>query len=938
MNPLHYRPVQDYWPVFGALIFLIAMTVVASHINETHKSMLSLADQSFLTSAQKKVQDVELHFDRLKQTGERIAASHSVESYITGKKSEDGTEQVLSKRIDEIEQRFNRFLRNSNSLEYNVFSYLAFIDRDGTLIASSGHAQSRKTCGEATSKFEAKVSLDFEHRFVVATAPVYHRAAYQGCILTLSAFDEVLDLLQPSLSEPDIFAHLVMDDGQLIIGSDEVAASHGVHLNADILTAHSKKTVLHDLQLAEGRGKMVGVSVPLRNMAASMHMLQPASGFAGGALSDNFALPLLGFSCFMLIFTIGINHLRIKNNRLKTEFGIIREQSRLLARKNNKLSREIERRKSAEADSREKALELESLNTDLQIAATAFESIEGMAVIDTKKTILKVNSALLDMLQTDEATLLNRPILDLLDYTLELENAFSEVWETLEARQGWQREVQVRNKSGDKIERWMAVSPVLNKHGNPTHYILTFYDLSAQKQAEDRVRQLAFHDQLTDLPNRSLLIDRLQLAMKANALKGTYSAVMFLDLDNFKTLNDTLGHDAGDELLIAAARRLQASVGKEQTVARFGGDEFVILMPKLNGQTAKEAALDAEIFSFSILDAFEQPFQLAGVAHRCTTSIGIATFGPEVKTYEDILKHADIAMYQAKRDGRNAVRFYDPALQENLSHRMRLERDLRTAVKQQELTLFYQPQVSFQGAVTGAEALLRWKHPELGYVSPAEFIPIAESCGLIPELGNWILDTACQHLAEWQNNPDLRDLTLSVNVSAIQLHHFNFVDQVLTRLAKHKAPATKLKLEITESHLVDNVEDAITKMEQLRQQGVRFALDDFGTGYSSLSYLKKLPLDQLKIDQSFVRSLPCEPNDAAIAKMIVALSETLELSVIAEGVETEEQRDFLHSVGCDDYQGFFFAKPLPHDEYVEFASLFSGKSPHQTDSANRAAS
>nr|WP_321444130.1 EAL domain-containing protein [uncultured Cohaesibacter sp.] len=930
MNPFQYRSVQEFWPLFGAALFLAISSFVAFHMNETHKSMLSLANQNFLNATQIKVEDVELHFDRLQQTAERIAASHALSHYIARKDKEPVDEAAIAKSVEKVEQRFYNFLRKSNSLENNVYSYVAYFDRQQNLIASVGEKTQFNEAVDPSSKFAAQSIIDIDRKHVVSFAPVYHNDIYEGRVVTISAFNEIQDLLRFRVTKRDILVHLVFQDGKLFLGPDGMADTNSPYLTAYRQTTKTARHVRHDIQATAEQGQMVGVSIPLRNVPASIFALQPKGNLAGGAVNDNYAVPLFGISIFMFILTIGFNQLRRKNLRLKEEFGIINKHRALLADKNDELKQEIDRRKLAENEIKTKTLELEAMNIDLQIAATAFDSIEAMAVIDSDRMILKVNSALLNLLQYDKYRLLKTSLNDLLERQLEIEDAYSEFWLSIETGQGWQGEVRFRNKSGMLVERWLAVSPVLDETGTTTHHILTFYDLSVQKRAEERVRQLAFFDQLTGLPNRSLLIDRLQNALKVNAKKGTFSAIMFLDLDNFKSLNDTLGHDAGDELLMAAAQRLQASVGAEQTVARFGGDEFVILMPSLAGETASEAALDAEIFSFSVLDAFEQSFQLCGIEHRCTTSIGIATFGPDDSSYEEILKHADIAMYQAKKDGRNIVRFFDPELQEDLADRMKLEQDLHLAINNEDLKLFYQPQISSKGAVTGAEALVRWPHPELGFVPPSVFIPIAESCGLITRLGNWILETACDQLAAWQDHPAMEALTLSVNVSAIQLHRFDFVDGVLGALERSGAPARKLKLEITESLLVDKAEEVIGKMELLRKRGVCFSLDDFGTGYSSLFYLKKLPLDQLKIDQSFVQALPHEPNDVAIAKTIVALSQTLELSVIAEGVENEQQRDFLQSIGCNEFQGYLFARPMPQEQYEDFVRLFSANKDNQT--------
>ena len=441
-----------------------------------------------------------------------------------------------------------------------------------------------------------------------------------------------------------------------------------------------------------------------------------------------------------------------------------------------------------------------------------------------------------------------------------------------------------------------------------------FVDINERKQAEDEIKQLAFYDALTLLPNRRLLIDRLGQALTASARHRREGALLYIDLDNFKTLNDTRGHNVGDLLLQQVAQRLLACVREGDTVARFGGDEFVVMLEDLS-DSPQEAAAQAQIVGSKILDAITQNFNLAGVDHHCTASIGITLFADHQETIADLLKQADLSMYQSKASGRNSLRFFNQDMQAAITERTALETDLAEALTRDQFELYYQAQVSGKYRVSGAEALLRWHHPRRGLVSPADFIPIAEENGLILPIGYWVLQAACRQLARWTHRPELAGLTLAVNVSARQLHQSDFVTQVLSALAASGANPQRLKLELTESLLAENIEGIIAKMTVLKEQGVGFSLDDFGTGYSSLSYLTRLPLDQLKIDQSFVRDCLVDANDAAIAKMVVALSGSLGLSVIAEGVESEAQRLVLARQGCHDYQGYLFGPPLPSAEF-----------------------
>jgi len=437
-----------------------------------------------------------------------------------------------------------------------------------------------------------------------------------------------------------------------------------------------------------------------------------------------------------------------------------------------------------------------------------------------------------------------------------------------------------------------------------------------RRQAVDDIERLAFYDPLTSLPNRRLLHDRLKHTLDTSAHHHNYSAVLFIDIDNFKALNDIKGHNIGDLLLIDVANRLQVCVSKGDTVARLGGDDFVVILEKLSDE-ALQAAAETEAVGEKIRAAMSQPFSLKGYEFHCTVSIGINLFRDQKTTVEEQLKRADIAMYQAKDAGRNNMRFYDPALQAALEDRMAMEKDLHSALAENQFRLYYQMQVDHTGHIIGAEGLLRWQHPQRGLVSPLLFIPLAEDTGLILHTGEWVLETACAQIKAWEADPLTRDLQLSINVSARQFRQLDFVGQVRQKILSYTINPDRLKLELTESLVLDNIDDAIEKMRLLRQSGVRFSMDDFGTGYSSLAYLAQLPLDQLKIDQSFVRNIGVKKNDDVIVQTIIGMANNLGMEVIAEGVETEAQRAFLEKHGCPLCQGYLFGRPVPIGEFEE---------------------
>ncbi len=436
-----------------------------------------------------------------------------------------------------------------------------------------------------------------------------------------------------------------------------------------------------------------------------------------------------------------------------------------------------------------------------------------------------------------------------------------------------------------------------------------------RKKNEAAIYQLAFHDPLTGLPNRRMLLDRLHHILTSRAYNTSQAALLFIDIDNFKTLNDIKGHNIGDLLLVEIAHRLSSCAREGDTVARVGGDEFIVMLEGLSLEP-EHAASQANTVAEKIRQSLNRPYDLKGYEHLSSCSIGISLFS-QGGSAEDLLKNADMAMYEAKGAGRNTIRFFDPAMQSVLEARAILETDFRQALVQHQFALYFQIQVNEHNHPIGAEALVRWHHPKLGLVSPAVFIPLAEETGLILPLGKWVLEMACAQLKVWEQNALTRDLVLAVNVSAKEFRQPHFAAQVKTVLQRHAINQRLLKLELTESMLHENINETILIMREMKEAGAQFSLDDFGTGYSSLQYLKRLPLDQLKIDQSFVRDISTDPSDEAIVRTIVAIAQSLNLDVIAEGVETKEQQQLLLDSGCASFQGYLFGKPVAIEQFEE---------------------
>ncbi|MBT9512867.1 MAG: EAL domain-containing protein, partial [Acidovorax sp.] len=514
---------------------------------------------------------------------------------------------------------------------------------------------------------------------------------------------------------------------------------------------------------------------------------------------------------------------------------------------------------------------------ELRIAAIAFESQEGMIVTDPDTIILRTNQAFSRITGYSADEVVGRHT-RLLASGHHDKAFFDGMWASLSRSGEWTGELWNRCKGGEVNLHFMAISAVTDRHGVLTHYVATLSDITQRAAAAREIETLAFYDPLTHLPNRRLMLDRLQRAFATSARSGMQGALLCLDLDHFKTLNDTLGHDMGDVLLQQVAERLTHCVREGDTVARLGGDEFLVLLEDLGTQATDAAELVQDVGE-KILAALHQPYQLASHHVHSTTSVGAVVFSGQGQTVEDLVKHADLAMYAAKTAGRNSIRFFDPRMQAAVTARAALENDLRRALEQGQFTLHYQTQVGCGGRVVGAEVLIRWNHPTRGMVPPSDFIPLAEETGLILPMGLWVLQTACAQLHRWQGSPATAELQLAVNVSARQFRQGDFIEQVVTVLRQTGARPDRLKLELTESLALDNVDDTIAKMNTLRALGLRFSMDDFGTGQSSLSYLTRLPLDQLKIDQSFVHNIGIQHTDALIVQTIIGMAQSLGIDV-----------------------------------------------------------
>ncbi|MFK5951068.1 MAG: EAL domain-containing protein [Methylococcales bacterium] len=550
---------------------------------------------------------------------------------------------------------------------------------------------------------------------------------------------------------------------------------------------------------------------------------------------------------------------------------------------------------------------------DTRLAATTFETLEGITIADANSIVLKVNHAFTVITGYSEEESVGQHM-NFLKSGHQDAAFYADLWKQLNEKGRFEGEIWNRRKNGEIFPEWITITAVKDHNDNVTHYVGIFSDITVKKASEDEIRSLAFYDPLTNLPNRRLLLDRIQQEIIEAKRTQYFGIIIFLDLDRFKLLNDSLGHHIGDKLLIQVSQRLKSVLRDGDTASRLGGDEFVVLLP-MQGKTAESAADKAIFVAEKIRVLLNKPYVINHVEHTFSCSLGVAIFPEDSDEAATILQQADTAMYLSKEKGKNCISFYHSSMQETADKRLLLENELRLAISNHQLRLFYQPQVDELGNIVSAEALIRWVHPEKGLISPADFIPIAEESSLILPVGKWVINEACRQIQEWERLGFTLN-HIAINVSSRQFKQQDFVEEVRAAIIQHGIAANQLTIELTESIVADDINDTVNKMNALKALGIKISIDDFGTGYSSLSYLKQLPLDQLKIDQSFVRDINIDSGDTIIVETIINMANNLGLNVIAEGVETKEQAHFLKEKGCKNYQGYYYGRPMPAEEFI----------------------
>ena len=550
---------------------------------------------------------------------------------------------------------------------------------------------------------------------------------------------------------------------------------------------------------------------------------------------------------------------------------------------------------------------------ELRVSAITFNSQDAIIITDAEIKILRVNQKVEDITGYRSVDLIGL-VPSLLSSNVKSEQFYGDMWRTIDGLGSWEGELWDQRKNGELFPLLIAITAIRDAKGQVINYVFSYSDITATKRDADAIHKLAFLDPLTHLPNRRALIGRLPEALISCESNGQTLGLLFIDLDRFKDINDALGNQVGDKILIGTAQRLRACLGTEGTVARIGGDEFVVVLENLD-LNLEAAKAEVGLVAANILASLNNPYQIDKQEVRSAASIGVALADQGLVSIEELFKQAHIGLYQAKSSGRNQMCFFDPAMEQTVTLQAQLANALHCAIQDQQFELYYQIQVDSQHRPVGAEALVRWEHPQLGIVSPNDFIPLAEASDLILAIGSWVLDTACAQLKSWQSNRRTCWLSIAINISPRQFHQKDFVDRVLDAIARWDISPSSLKLELTETVILDNTNETIEKMHQLKRAGVEFALDDFGTGYSSLSYLTQLPLSQLKMDQSFVHNIGITDSDDIIVQTIIAMAKSLAIKVIAEGVETEAQRSFLEKLGCPLFQGYLFSKLVPIAEF-----------------------
>lgn len=884
------------WILAGAAISVVYIVVLLLYLFQSQRQLSQDAEakviaDSLQTSAV--LSDVMTERDLFALS---VADGAAIQTFLTNRALGMSMRYGLGSNLFAIEEDFKNKIERTKSLGKPVYERILFFDLDGTLLSDTQAGVYPKPFGRLSQRPGAS-TVDIEQGQMITVAQVTHRGNPAGSVMTLSSLSFFSRYMSTILSGSTQLQLIIANDGLTVVNGgalvkESLIALAGLGENSLIrLDGHTMPKSLQSLTPYN-----LGLRTPIESTQLSIVTLLSASIVYGHIISQFFLYLASSVPVLLVLSILWMFRQRKQTDDFKAVAVTANRGRRELSDRNNLLTIEIGRRET---------LELELRSSEERYRTYIDQAPIGIFMTHEEDTFALVNPAISQMTGFSKRELSTMRLRDL--FLLETLQENINFFDIAHHKSLSEKEVTLRKKDGSVLVTYVRVITL------PGENVMGFcVDISERKIAEKKIYDLAFFDVLTGLPNRRQLLDKLRQALSAGLADDNIGALLMLDLDHFKNLNDTLGHDVGDRLLKQVGSRLLASVGPDDTVSRMGGDEFVIILERIGkdpiAATERVHQIAKKIHS-SVSELYLLTEDLAD--YYITSSIGLTLFGDQNVSIDSLLKKADVALYEAKKDGRNTFRVFSAEMQASIDESTSLINALRHALQNKEFGIYYQPQVNSAGQLVGAEALLRWMRQDLSIALPGSFITAAEESGLIIPIGDWVIDQCCQQLKRWQQDAQTRMLRLSINISASQFRQLDFVVKLRAAIDLHNIDPTCIMLELTESALLHSVEHVIARMFELKSYGVRFSLDDFGTGYSSLSYLKLLPLDQVKIDGSFVRDISFDPDDAAIVRAILAMSKSLGLNVIAEGVETPAQREFLFKHGCMVYQGYLFGRPVP---------------------------
>ena len=891
---------------FVALFFYILVLLLYSV--QSQEKLKSVAEERFYIETKNTANILGNFLEEQKNLVETVATGNEIENYLVNQSLGMSLEYGLNVNLYSIKSSFDKKVTNLKWFDEPIYQRIVFLDENDKVLVDTQQKTSSTDFPPLSQDPANTFQVDGKNQQLIFQAPVIYRGLSKGRVITVANLNLLFKSLQINKIDPELHQLFIFNTNQILYkNADEIIQQAQDQIpNLPIEKLEPFQTGYNFLQGSTLKSAMRDSLFVLKNNICGDNfqlITVVTSDRIFGKLSSNVFLYIASLvPIIILIGLLSYFRMRKKTQELETNFELSSKNINTLSDANTMLANEISRRIVLENDLRE---------SEVRYRTYIEHAPEGILVVDYRYNIVDVNPSLCKLLGLEKKNLIGFTIGALT--SLENKSDFTVQFKNI-----------IHNKKD--IEELVFITATdakilmqLKTISLPNDLVMSFcVDITQKKEDEENIHQLAYYDALTGLPNRRLLQDRLRQALNTSKRDKQYVVLMMLDMDDFKSLNDTLGHDVGDMLLTMVASRLSANMREIDVVARIGGDEFVVIAQQL-GSNLNKALIEAKKIANKLIQEISQPYPLEKnkPLYYMTCSFGLTLFkGGELST-ETLIKQADLALYQAKNDGRNNYKFFDPTMQEAIHERSKMESAMRTAIEKNQMRLYCQPMVNHAGNLVGGEILLRWfLDGQETPVMPNDFIPLAESSALIIPIGDWVIEQSLQYLKKWQSVESAKHLKLSINLSARQFLQPSFVQNIKSLVEQYGVDPKLIKLELTESSIIQKLEEVIPKLNELNEFGIQFSLDDFGTGFSSLAYLKILPISQVKIDQSFVRDISTDANDAAIVSAIVAICQSLDLEVVAEGVENQSQIDFLYEKGCHLYQGFHFGKPVPIDHFI----------------------